>query len=451
MHALRLDLFLGLTFVISVPALGQSTLQARPTPGATRDAGTYHVATGTWSRGGSAANISPDAVYRNDAPSGYFGTGWEGCWSIDEIVLPGSDHPRNGTVDGYTVDGFDFSYCKNGAGSVDWTFGWFPGYVPCDDPTDPDGCIDEVPVGISVAGLPGGSACWVVTLDLAGGYEVCIPADGGCCVPGYQGGGLGLDHAGLGVGWITSDGGTAGPLLNGDPTWHPMGDGTCYTPTFSNACGSPFATGLGAQDLFSITDYDFGGTGTFNACVLGNGCYFFGGYTNNNGCGSSSGVPLGQFGMVLYASCNTECDVSKPWGTYCDETQNPNNAADISITSTTLGGPISVELSNAPPSQFAYLLIGAADGTVSLPPGAKGDLCVVGGFIGRYDQDVFQIDAGGDGSTDLRDSATGGANYGIPNGGGHIQPGDIWYFQYWHRQPMGQPASFSSALWAAFQ
>ena len=39
----------------------------------TKDAGVYHVATGTWTRtGGSQANLGPDVIYRADVPSGYF-------------------------------------------------------------------------------------------------------------------------------------------------------------------------------------------------------------------------------------------------------------------------------------------------------------------------------------------------------------------------------------------
>ena len=93
---------------IATPALGQ--IEARRTPGPVRDAGVYHAATGTWERGGVSTNISPDAIYRNDAPSGYFGNGWEGCWTIDEIVLPGTSNPNGGLVEGYFVDGFQFSY-----------------------------------------------------------------------------------------------------------------------------------------------------------------------------------------------------------------------------------------------------------------------------------------------------------------------------------------------------
>ena len=64
---------------------------------------------------------------------------------------------------------------------------------------------------------------------------------------------------------------------------------------------------------------------------------------------------------------------------YCDEAQNPNNAADISIDTCALASGSSVRLTNGPAGQFCYLLIGGGTDSVSQPPGSKGDLCVVGG------------------------------------------------------------------------
>ena len=45
----------------------------------------------------------------------------------------------------------------------------------------------------------------------------------------------------------------------------------------------------------------------------------------------------------------------------------------------------------------------------------------------------------------------GGGGYLYHCGGGVlIVPGATWYWQYWHRQPMGQPATFSAALETTF-
>lgn len=137
---------------------------------------------------------------------------------------------------------------------------------------------------------------------------------------------------------------------------------------------------------------------------------------------------------------------------YCDETQNPNNAADIEISRCDLGPGTFVGLRNGPPNEFAYLLVGDAAGTVSTPPGALGDLCVVGGScLGRYAEDAGLIDAQGSLDTELSDSASGGPGFGIPTCGGTFLPGETWYFQYWHRGAMGAPSSFSSAIAVTFE
>ena len=292
--------------VLCATAHSQQQLGAKKNLGPARDAGVYHMATKTWTRSGGQTSISPDYIYRNDASSCYFGTGFENCKVVDEVMLPGPTNPAGGPQDAYLIDGFTFCYCKNGSGTVDWQFCWFDSYVPCDDVCTPLNCICQIPVVHVIAGMPGGTACWMVTIDLAGGYEICMAADGGPCAPGYQGG-LGLDFAAIGLCYSTSDGGTAGPCLAGDPTWHPNGDGTCYQPGFGNACAETTATGLGAQDLFGVCDGD-----KAIPCGLSPGCYWFGGYVNNNGCGLCPNVPFAQFSLCLFADCTQTCTKTGP-------------------------------------------------------------------------------------------------------------------------------------------
>ena len=138
---------------------------------------------------------------------------------------------------------------------------------------------------------------------------------------------------------------------------------------------------------------------------------------------------------------------------YCNPASgSTNNTATIDATGCGLGGSLTVSMANAPASQFTYLLIGNGNSIVSQPPGAIGDLCVVGGScLGRYAKDVGQITAGGTFGTDISNSLSGGPNFGIPVCGGNIQSGETWNFQYWHRQPMGAPSTFSEALTITFQ
>ena len=133
---------------------------------------------------------------------------------------------------------------------------------------------------------------------------------------------------------------------------------------------------------------------------------------------------------------------------YCGSDQNANNSALIDIDSCdSSSASINVTLTNGPANQFIYLLVGNGSSTVSQPPGAKGDLCVVGGdCLGRYDKDVGQIDSTGSFSTDILNAVS------TPCAGAvNIAPGATWNFQYWHRQPMGAPATFSEAIAVTFQ
>jgi len=423
-----------LTLFLGLPALAQQRAHAERVPSPARDAGTYHVATRTWSRHGAASAISPDAVYRNDAPSGYWGTGWESCWTVDEILLPGSTHPGGGSAsDRYLVDGLRFSYCKQGSGTVDWTFGAYDSYTSCFN----GDCSNELPQIYEVTGLPGGGLCWTVTLDLSGGYETCMEADGGACAPGYQGAGLALDLGAIGFAWETTDNGLCGPLLAGDPRWKPEGEGTCFEPGFTSC--APDATGLGFRDLFAISNHNG------FPCAVGNGCYWFGGYRAGAACGAPTRVPPGQFDLVLYADCAGGCDEA---GTiYCYETQNPKNTADIHISTTDASAPvIDLFLTGAEDNQPAYALVGDGTGVLDDPPGTKGSLCIAGGAcLGRYAQDMV-LTSGGQAHLDLKSALS------RPCGGAvQIVPGATWSFQYWHRQPMGNPARFSSAIRVTFR
>ena len=161
--------------------------------------------------------------------------------------------------------------------------------------------------------------------------------------------------------------------------------------------------------------------------------YFADGTTVNN-----QAPPGGILGDLDPVDCGT---------TYCGPSQNPANAALISLdTCNSSSSSINVNLTNGPSNQFVYLLVGDGNGTVSQPPGAVGDLCVVGGScLGRYDKDIGQIDTSGGFSVDILNVIS------TPCAGAvAISPGATWNFQFWHRQPMGQPATFSEAISVTF-
>lgn len=398
-----------------------------------RDAGVYHVASGTWTRAaGGRAHLGAEVIYRADAPSGYFATGPLGTTYVDEGVLPGTGNAvEPGPQDAYRIDGFQFVYCAQAAAGVQAELTFYDSYVPCDDPAAPGACIH--PVGsVALAGLPGSSFCWVVTVDLAGA-ELCMAADGGPCSPGYDGHATGLDH----FGWSATYGasaGTVGPFVaGGDPAWAPEGDGTCYSPGSSSPCAA------GATALGAIDGYNVAGTG---------GCFSFGGYVASPLCGAAPVVPFAQFGLLLFTDCSRTCTACADF-VYCD---GPFNGADISISGCSCAaGSLIVELSNARLNEFGYLLISATTAVVTNPPGALGDLCVAGSTIGRYDKDAFFTGASGGGSVDVLNAVSGGGGGAIPTIGGNLcsPAGQTWNFQFWHRDTPG-PSRFSKALTVTF-
>ena len=134
--------------------------------------------------------------------------------------------------------------------------------------------------------------------------------------------------------------------------------------------------------------------------------------------------------------------------TYCGADQNPVNSALIKVsTCDSTEASIEVTLYNAPANQFGYLLVGDGNATVSHPPGADGDLCVVGGScLGRYDKDVGQTGNFGLLTTDILSAASNPCQ-----GAVNITAGATWNFQYWHRRPGGASASFSEAIQVTFQ
>lgn len=420
--------FIGIV-ALPVNALGQ--ISAHPIVGPVRDAGVYHVSTGTWSRaGGGTASLGTDVIYNSTWPSGYFGTGWEGALGVDEGILPSTSNPKGGPQDRYTIDGFEFAYCSN-ADTIDWEFVFYDSYRICDNPDSPAWCINEV-AQFSFSGLPTANACWVVTIDLSGGSEFCMEADGGPCAPGYQGPGT-LDRFGWGARWTTGNGGTSGPVLaGGEPNWAPEGEGTCYDPGLTCSAGP---SALGGTDNF--------GQGDPNP-----GCSWFGGYLNTNGCAGPVGVPFAQFHLILYTDCSRAgCDPC-PVLRFCSPSVTK---AVIEITSCSLADQPLVIGSRIPSQQFGYLLIGAGSSAISDPPGAIGDLCLGGAVIGRYVLDVGSTGAGDQISTDLVGGVTGGGNGDLPNPpGGQLAPGQSWNFQYWFRRPGGQPSSFTDAISVTF-
>ena len=168
-----------------------------------------------------------------------------------------------------------------------------------------------------------------------------------------------------------------------------------------------------------------------------------------NSIGSSCYICEVHLGFSMWGSVTVIPECGQ---VYCDV--NPDNAADISAdTCSCADGSINISMSSGPPGNAGYLLVGESNGSVTDPPGAQGDLCLIGGPIGRYVKDVGVIDAGGNLSTDVLNAITGGGGGNIPSPpGGNlcVPPGQTWNFQYWHRDGLN-PSRFSKAIAVTFQ
>ncbi|MDA1263506.1 MAG: hypothetical protein O2816_00335 [Planctomycetota bacterium] len=416
----------------SAPGLAQHQIKARKILSAPRDAGVYHVATGTWSRPKSQASLGPDVIYRADAPSGYFGVGWQGDWAMDEGTMPGPTHPRGGSQESYVIDGFAFSYCTLGA-SVKWKFFFLDSYVSCAGPQD----CSSVASPVYSLNAPGAGACWTVTLDLSGGQEFCLEADGGSCNPGYQGVGGGRDHFGIAHEFSTTMGQATGPILAGfDPDWAPAGQGTCYDAALTCASG---ASGLGGLDQFEVAE---GG--------IGPGCYSFGGYLASfSGCGGPSRIPGAQFAATLFTDCADSICADPCGDRYC--LSGPDQVGVLTIDTCDLAsGSATITATQTQSVRTAYLCVSANNGVITDPPGAVGDLCLAGvGPIGRYVRDLRFPNGSGTWSIDLISDATGAGVGALPDPpGGVLAFGETWHFQGWGRVPGG--SRFTTALEVTF-
>ncbi|MEZ6015647.1 MAG: hypothetical protein R3F49_11065 [Planctomycetota bacterium] len=93
-----------------------------------------------------------------------------------------------------------------------------------------------------------------------------------------------------------------------------------------------------------------------------------------------------------------------------------------------------------PVNSMGYLLGALTPGDVNLAGGSQGRLCVLG--AGRY---VNLVQSSGSSGTFATSSY--GQSYPTPNGFVTAQPGETWYFQYWHRDSVSGVATsnFSNA------
>jgi hypothetical protein len=291
---LRSSLYTASVLLLSASALAQSNAasKVRPITSAPRDAGIYHVATGTWTRNASMANLGADRIYVNTCPTGYF-SAFSGDTFIDEGRVPSPSSPQNlnsrpGCSASYVVDGFEVAYCVDTA-NVTWSWAFFDAYTPCATATGLTPVASFNLSGLPTVTQPGMlPACWIVQIDTSGPpptvttFTLQADGDGSFNTPPDT------------FGWSMRNslagaaGSGSGPLIAGDPNTCTGYDGTRWdngaAPNWPNNLTED-GTGMGTADQFRIE----GGVTT-------PGCYFFGGPPN----------PFGSFHLVLFSNaCGT--------------------------------------------------------------------------------------------------------------------------------------------------
>ena len=443
---------------------GQEPASAQRMPTALRNAGIYHPATGTWTRGlGSSAALGTDVIYRNDAASGYFSalgmaSSTEPYSFIDSGRLPTADSSVTGaTTDGYCLSAVEFAYCSElVTNNVQLSLWLYDSYAPCDlIRTAPSEAYSTPEVWFEF-GLPGatssGPQCWTVTIDLDIQPNLFLLGDGGPVRPGEE---MDPDRDSFGIEWrfLNTAGSNTGPVVAGDPTWTTAatgaqlggGGGTYYQPLEMCSNGS---TGLDSQDFFALDDHP----------SLLNGCYFFGGYVNTNGCGGQIGLPFASFHTVLYADPNAICELA-------------DQACPAGLNSA--GQQCGLERAFDPDSVsgFTFYAEGGVPGQAGIfivsdatqPPAmiSNGFLCLNGfgrmnGNGGPSTNSLGLFDANGS----FRNLAGTGDDFGLgfrvplelpAPFGGTAPPGSTWYYQLWYRDnPSQNEFNFSNLRGVTF-
>jgi hypothetical protein len=234
---------LAAALLLAAPLLAQQSLRSRLSPitAPIRRAGVYHVATGTWTRHGSLANVTgPDTIYNNTCAAVYF-TRMNGLESFQHRSrIPSTSGPTTPSVfygtsrndeapgchDSYTVNGFQFAYCSYATSTVDWNCDFASSYTLC-------GGGDMVSqYNVTLTGLPAagtsGQRCYIVDVDLSGtpGGGFLLSADG----DGNYNGPSTLEQFGFSFGQTNQGLATfTGPIIAGDFTWT-GGPGTVSGP-----------------------------------------------------------------------------------------------------------------------------------------------------------------------------------------------------------------------------
>ncbi|WP_145195887.1 hypothetical protein [Planctomycetes bacterium Poly30] len=408
-----------------------------------RDAGAYHVATGTWTRRGvqQRSPIGPDVIYANTAMSGYFSSaGGAGGFAplstnVDEGFIPARGNPEYPLADRsvYTVDGFQINYCDLGAAATGgWDISFYESYVPCASPPAPT-------ASVLLNGLPA-TGCWTLFIDLSGGQEFDFAGEGGGAAGTQSSTSFGWSYR-----YIGTDGtAPAGFILAGDPAstdpgWITGGLPTDGTETYygpASLCGGS-ATGNRTQDSWGLIN------------PTGANCWWFGGYSNTNGCGVPF-QPYASFFMEIYAQSGPG---SAPVGAaYCSSNPNStgvNTTLAMSGSDSASANDVLLAAGELPLGSVGVFVTSMTQGSTPNFMGSQGNLCL-GGTLGYLTGPGQVRSAGLDGSIRIDTTLGTWDVSAIPAGAGTYAAaaGVTSNFQLWHRDVVASAptSNFSDAV-----
>jgi len=335
--------------ILCASASPQGVLAPQRITAPIKDRGTYHVATGTWTRANPSNNFYDDSqvVFNNTAPTGYFFGTTGGFNTVDHGRIPSTSSPAGpdsvvGWRDDYAIRGFQLGYCSSipaAAGGVDFMLTFYEEYGPCTD-VDIAGGIPVVASFIGT-GLAGGtpasaSGCWITSFNLSNttlGFVLGADADGTWDNVGN------MDSFGWGLDMLNATMGTAGngtgPFMAGNC---PVGGVTVpqrgFQTVFGGNEGATDSTGLGTNDFFWIGSAALGTTSSPNG-----GCFFFGGCTT--GVVGPANNPYSSYWLQLFADgpdyaylgtpfCSSMVNASGSRAVMCAFGGDPN--ADLRLT-----------------------------------------------------------------------------------------------------------------------
>lgn len=437
---------------------GAQRQQPQPITSEVKDAGTYHVATGTWTRNADlVAMTGPSQLYDNTCTVGLFNGLGFGVSSIDSGRIPSSDD--GGLADCYEVNCFQIGYCTYEPLVTSISIAFFDCYAACDD-------LAAAPVAavLALLNVPGGGfsreqGCWLVTFDMT---NTTLTFNIGGNSDGIFENTPSTDH--FGWAWeqiIPQTGSPAGPLIAGDPLGQfnmscgavdPAGQGGGVWSGFNSAGqgagtdhpGWGFAPGPGTGIGTELDQY---------ALDSPSGCFWFGGYgaslnplasfylklwgNAGLGCGSMCGDPPGMSTSYCFGDTgNCPGGAVGNAGAGCPHGAGPNGAGgarltpigNASFSNDTFGFAL-----NSGPTSLGILIQGPAavgfpNGNANVPDSA-GLFCVApqqrGGIVFTPNDSLNAGDS---------DANLGITTFqGLPFGATAQPAGSITYNQFWFR------------------